>query len=132
MAAMRKAKITITGNLAEPFKLLAKEWGLINYAMMAEIGYEGRRELYESFLRGQVINLQKYPRDRANRRTASYQLKVKEGTLKISSYPLNLYEPEQVYEAAASAVEQRIESALMNFDADVLQKRLDKIERKTS
>jgi len=122
-------KVTVTGNLGRVLFNLARRWPSIQYGIMAEMGYEGRRELYESFLTGQIIFLRKYPYDVRGRRTVSYGIAKNRQSVKISSYPLNLYRPREIYSAARSVVETRIKNSLTEYDQRVLQKRINQMDR---
>lgn len=124
-------KVNITGNIGKQFAELAQRWPGLQYGLLAQIGYEGRRELYESKLRGQVIDLRKYPHDIAGRRTVSYGIAKNRKSVKISAYPLNLYHPREVYGSATAAVRTRIESKMQVYDERVLQRRLDQIMKGT-
>ena len=129
MVAM-SMKVRIVGNVRRVFLEVLKRWPSLNYGILAQIGYEGRRALYENYLQGQVINLRKYPKDIVGRRTVSYGIARNYKAVKISSYPLNLYNPRAVYSAATSTVRGRIEASLPEYDRRVFQKRLDQIDRK--
>lgn len=122
--------IHVTGNVSKMFNELVKRWPSLQYGLMSTIGYEGRRALYENFLRGQVINLRKYPFDKARRRTVSYGIARNKKSVKISAYPLNLFNPQSVYSSASSTVRARIESKMPEYDRRVLQRRIDQIDRK--
>jgi hypothetical protein len=121
-----------SGKIGRLLRSLIRRWPGINYGFLSSIGYEGRRALYENFLRGQVIDLKKYPYDIAGKRTVSYGISRNRKSLKISSYPLNLYNPRQVYGAARSVVESRIKSELKNIEEKILVTILAKIDRAVS
>lgn len=120
--------ITITNHISPLFLALAKKWPSLQYGIMAEIGYHGRRALYEEFERGQVIDLRAYPYDKRGKRTVSYSAAKNGKSVKVRSYPLNLYKPEDVYNAATGVVLQRVEAALQGYDDRVLQKRLEDLQ----
>lgn len=123
-------KITISGNFGV-FAELLKRWPSLQYSLMSHIGYAGRRALYKNYLQGQVINLQKYRFDDAGHRTVNYAISKNRQSVKISSYPLNLYNPTSVYNSATSTIQSSVNSALSNYDEKILQKRLNKIDRET-
>lgn len=120
--------ITITDQLSPMFVALAKKWPALQYGIMSEIGYHGRRALYEGFERGQVIDLRAYPYDKRGKRTVSYHVAKNGKSVKVRSYPLNLYNPEDVYNSATGVVLQRVESALKGYDERILQKRIEDIQ----
>lgn len=125
----KKITVSVTGGTGF-FNELSKRWPSLRYGVLANIGYEGRRALYESFLQGQVISLYKYPRDKAGRRTVMYSIAKNLKSVRITSYPLNLYNPKSVYNSASSVVRDRVESALKGYDEKVLQKRIDALDRR--
>lgn len=111
------------------FKEISKQFPSIVYGILSEVGYIGRRALYEDFMKGQVIDLMK-ERDSAGKRTVLYSLAKNRKSVKISSYPLNLYDPERVYSAASATVESKISTAMKTYDEKVLQKRIDQMDSK--
>ena len=127
---MKRATIGITVTTASPiFQRLLKMWPGIKYGILSQIGYEGRRELYETQLRGQIIDLRKYPYDKRGRRTVSYSIGKGMKSVKIAAYPLNLYHPEEVYSSATGVVQSRVERALAGYDERILQQRLEQLDK---
>ena len=120
--------IDVTSNLGI-FGAIVDKWPALKYGLMAEIGYQGRQALRDGYLRGQVIDLRKYPHDKRGRRTVTYAIARNRKSVKIASYPLNLYKPREVYASAAGPVTARIEAALRGYDERVLQKRLDDLDK---
>lgn len=119
-------------NLSAELPILAKllkMWPALKLGVLHHIGYEGRRELYETQLQGQVIDLRKYPYDKRGKRTVSYSIGRRASSVKIAAYPLNLYKPQQVYSSAAAIVQSRIERSLEGYDERILQGRIDKLDK---
>ena len=110
------------------FAQLMKSWPGIKKGLLSEIGYVGRKTLQYNFLSGQVIDLRAYPYGKdQKRRTVSYSITKGMRGVKISAYPLNLYNPEAVYSSAAGMVQAAAEQALASYDSKILQDRLDKL-----
>ena len=112
------------------FTNLIKAFPALKLQLMTEIGYQGRRLLYENFEQGQVIDLRAYPTDRDGKRTASYSVQKKGNAVKISSYPLNLYNPRSVYSAARSQINGKIPEILNAYEKKILQKEIDRLDKK--
>lgn len=122
-------KVTVDGNVSKVFKALLKQWPSLEYDMLSEIGYVGRRSLYENYLRGQVIMLKpgNYGRD-GKRRKVAYYLGKRQKNVKIIAYPVNLFDPRNVYASAKPTVEQAIKSSLKDYERRVLAGRIRKID----
>jgi hypothetical protein len=129
---MAALNVNVSGNFAPYFTALLKQWPNLKIGLLHFVGYEGRRELYESYLRGQVIDLRVYPKDSGGKRTVSYSIQKNKKSVKIASYPLNLYNPQSVYAQASTTIEGRIKSALKNYDEKILLDRINKIEAETA
>ena len=132
MVNMSKASISVEmgGTLGEVLRDLRQQWPSLQYGLMSEIGYVGRRSLYENFLRGQVINLTAYPFGTdGQKRTVSYKIYNRMKSVKIRSYPLNLFNPRSVYASATPTVEAAIKSSLVEYDRRVLESRIKKLDK---
>jgi len=122
--------VEVGGSLGEVMRNLRKQWPRLQYGMMSEIGYIGRRSLYENYLRGQVINLKAYLYGKDGiRKTVSYAISKKRDSVKIRSYPLNLFDPRNVYANAAPTVQASINNALRDYNNRVLESRIRKLDR---
>ena len=122
--------VEMGGTLGEVLRDIRKQWPALQYGLMSEIGYTGRRALYENFLRGQVIDLTAYPFGKdGQRRTVSYKIYNRMQSVSIRAYPLNLFKPRSVYANATPTVEFSIKKSLAEYDRRVLQARLKKLDK---
>jgi hypothetical protein len=64
----------------------------ISAQLLGFVGVEAKQDLKKKFLSGQEINLRKYPKDVEGHPTISYSIGKGAKSVKISSYPLNLFE----------------------------------------
>lgn len=64
----------------------------ISAQLLGFIGSRAKSILRFKFLSGQELNLKAYPKDRLGHPTISYSIGRKAKYVKISSYPLNLFE----------------------------------------
>jgi hypothetical protein len=89
------AGLTIDFN-DKAFEALLKELKILFPEIRAQalgyVGNEGRKTLKMKFLSGQEIDLRAYPVDKAGRRTITYSVGKDARYVKISSYPVNLFE----------------------------------------
>jgi hypothetical protein len=92
------ASLIIDGSIPD-FALIAKQFPLISARVLGYIGFTGARLLYRSHFRGQDIQYRPAgtsgsgaPLDRKGRRMVSYSISKNATRVKISSYPMNLFE----------------------------------------
>lgn len=127
MAAVKSINVEVKGNAIAFLARLVKQWPALQYGVMSEIGYQGRRALKENYLEGHVITLTK-DFDVAGRRIVSYSIAKNRKYVTIAAYPLNLYNPQSVYASASSDVKARVDSALRNYDARILDRRIKNLD----
>jgi hypothetical protein len=111
-------------------KGLEKAYPQAMYGVLNRIGSEGRRLMRAGLLSGNPIMLRKYPRDKAGRRTISYKILRGIKGVKISSYPLNLYNPRKQYSKITPAISGKLDSIVKEYDRQVFQKLIDKADKK--
>ena len=104
------------------------------------VGKQGKELLYNNFLRGQEIDLKKYPFDSKRRRTVAYSIGRGAKAVKISAYPMNLFERGRMLRSGRKEPGKRVikgkfkalmdgnlASILSRFDRQVLQGMADKL-----
>ena len=77
------------------FKFMAKLRQMFPELRAQTLGYigsEGKKRLKRRLLSGQEIDLRAYPYDRKGRRTISYSVGRGAKSVKIASFPVNLFE----------------------------------------
>ena len=107
---------------------------------MGYVGRAGKNMLKKSFLSGQDLDLQAYPRDKKGRRTVSYTIGKRAASVRISSYPVNLFEHGRklrdgtkqsgkkiITGKLKGAMSSGLQSILNDYDSQYLQKELSKI-----
>jgi hypothetical protein len=123
-------QVKISANLGAYVEMM-KKWPSLTSGILHDVGYIGRKTLQYDYLKGQIINLHVYPYGKDGRlRTVGYAIAKNQKGLKISSYPLNLYKPQEVYSQATGVVQARIEQALAAYDGRVFQRKLEELEGK--
>jgi len=119
---------------------LRKMFPEIRAQAMGYVGSEGKKRLKNRFLSGQEIDLKQYPKDIKGRRTISYSIGRNANYVKISSYPLNLFERGRTLRSGKREKGKRVitgkfkrlmmsdlRSIVNQFDTKILDKKLDKI-----
>ena len=105
------------------------------------VGARGRSLLRRRLLSGQELNLSQYPKDKGGRGTTSYTFGGRGTFVKISSYPVNLFERGRKLrsgkkEAGRRIITQKLKSMLNSqmqtmvnqYDRTILQKEVDRIK----
>lgn len=104
------------------------------------IGSKGKVMLKTHFLSGQELNLKAYPKDVLGHPTISYSIGKNAKYVKISSYPINLFERGRMLRSGRKERGRRIvtrkfkqymasnlDRLANEFDSKYLQKKIDKI-----
>jgi hypothetical protein len=107
------------------------------------VGSKAKEKLRKSFLSGQELTLQSSaadPLDKRNRRLVSYSVGRNATHVKVSSYPVNLFERGRTLRSGAkepgrkiitgklkAAVMADLQNMLNQFDNKILQKEFDKL-----
>ena len=119
---------------------LAEKFPEFRAVAMGYVGRAGRQMLKKNYLSGQEIDLSVFPRDKAGRRTVSYSIGRHARSVRISSYPMNLFERGRrlrdgskqpgkfvVTGKLKQAMTSGLQSILNEYDSKYLQKELNKL-----
>lgn len=123
------AGLSLKANLNIPFlKGLKDAFPQAMFGVLSEVGYQSRALLKAGVLSGQVIKLSesKYPKDKAGKHTVSYKILKNFKGVRISSYPLNLYNPRKVYKAFAPTIENKVDNIVNKYSKNQFQKIVNK------
>lgn len=124
------AGLTIKANLDTGFiKGLTKAFPLATYGVLNQIGHDGRRLMKSNLLEGQVIHLRKYPKDKRGRNTVNWKILPGIKGVKISSYPLNLYEPRRQYRRFSPVLAAKLQQIVSTYDKKQFQKIIDQFAK---
>lgn len=89
---MAGIKVEIDETAFIMLRKLREQFPKLRAQILGYVGHEGKKRLKKQFLSGQEIDLSAYPEDRAMRRTVGYALGRGAEYVRISSYPMNLFE----------------------------------------
>lgn len=121
---MAKFDVSITNNL-KALKELANVYPQALYGVLSQIGFEGRKLMRAGLLSGNPITLRKYPKDKAGKRTINWKILKGIKGVKISSYPLNLYNPRSQYKKFEPTLASKLGSIVSKYDRETFQKIID-------
>lgn len=71
---------------------LARQFPEFGGQLLAFMGKKGRTSLKENYLSGQELNLRKFPKDTMGRYTITSDVNKRRTSVKIYSFPVNLFE----------------------------------------
>lgn len=123
-------RLTIKADFDVPFlKGLGKAFPQANYGLLSKIGHDGRKLMRTDLLSGSPITLHKYPKDKRGRNTISWKILRGIKGVRISSYPLNLYEPRKQYKKFSPTLESKLQTIVNRYDRENFQKILNRIDK---
>ena len=127
---MAKNGLTIKTDLDIPFlNDLKKAYPQAMFGVLSQIGIEGRVLMKAGLLSGNPIELRKHPRDKAGRRTVNYKILNGIKGVRISSYPLNLYEPRKQYRKFSPVIASKIDSIVKSYSKNEFQKIVNQYDK---
>ena len=137
---MALLKMEFKNNDFQAVNEMRKLFPELRASTMGYVGAKSRSLLKKQFLSGQEIDLKAYPRDSKGRRTTNYSIGKKAKYVRISSYPLNLFEKGRMLrsgrkEPGKKIITGKLKKAVMSqlqgwvneFDQNVWEKELNKI-----
>jgi hypothetical protein len=124
------AGLTIKANFNLGFlKGLAKAFPLATYGVLSQIGHDGRRLMKASLLEGQVITLHKYPKDKGGKNTINWKILPGIKGVRITSYPLNLYNPRKQYRRFSPTLGAKLDTIVSDYEKKEFQKIVNQADK---
>ena len=127
------AKLTIKSNIGPVLKSLitglAIAYPQLNFGLLSQIGHDGRQLMKANLLEGNPIYLHKYPQDKRGRNTINWKILKGIKGVKISSYPLNLYEPRKQYRKFSPVLEAKLQQIISTYDRTKAQKIINQVDK---
>lgn len=129
------AGLTIKTNIGPVLKGLISgllvAYPQLNYGLLSQVGHDGRQLMKANLLEGNPITLHKYPKDKRGRNTVNWKILKGIKGVRISSYPLNLYDPRAQYRKFNPVLAAKLDQIVSAYDRTKAQKIIDQVDKQS-